>query len=184
MLILHSCCAGCALPIIDHLIKNKNLEILLFFSNSNIFPFEEYQKRLGDILKIANYYRLKFIEDEYNHQQWLDYLKASLDKPLNSYPENSFRCQKCYEFRLLKTVEFLKKNNFKDFATTLSVNLYKDIDYINQFALKLSKENNLNYIKIDLLPGVAKRESLRLSKELNIYRQKYCGCEFSLNNNF
>lgn len=179
MLILHTCCAGCALPIIEYLLKRKNLKLLLFFSNSNIYPFKEYQKRLKDVKRIASGYKLEFKEDEYNHQEWLDYLSKSLKKPLNIYPENSARCLKCFEFRLLKTVAFLKKNNYDEFATTLSVSLYKDTQYINQFALNLAKENNLKYFKIDLSPQIAKQESLKLSKLLNIYRQKYCGCEFS-----
>ncbi len=182
MLILHTCCAGCALPIIEYFKKDKNPEILLYFSNSNIFPFQEYERRLKDVKRIAEYYNIGFKEDDYNHKEWLNYLALNLNKAPESYPENSDRCKKCFEFRLRKTVEFVKNHNFKDFATTLSVSLYKDTDYINQFASNLAKENNLNYIEIDLSPKIAKKESLWLSKIFNIYRQKYCGCEFSFNN--
>lgn len=182
MLVLHTCCAVCALPIIEHLLKKRNnSDILLFFSNSNIYPFKEYEKRLENVKKIANYYKLEIKSDNYFHQEWLNYLKQNLPLPPQDYSENSLRCLKCFEFRLKKTVEFTKENNFKEFATTLSVSLYKDTSFINQFAQKLAQENQLEYVKINLEPQLAKKESLLLTKKLNIYRQKYCGCEFSLN---
>lgn len=182
MLVLHTCCAGCVFQIIEYLLKERsNSEILLFFSNSNIFPYKEFLKRLKEVKKVAKIYKLKLKIDKYNHLDWLTYLKNNLDSPLNSYPENSLRCLKCFEHRLLKTIDFLKKNGFNEFSTTLSVNLYKDTNYINQFAFKLAKENNLNYLKLEIPFKEAKIRSLELSKKYNIYRQKYCGCEFSLN---
>ena len=181
-MLLHCCCAVCFLQVIDYLKENKKEDLVLFFSNSNIFPKQEYQKRLNELKKVAAFYKLEVFEDDYQHLNWLTYLKNNLEKPLNSYSENSERCLKCFEYRLKRVVEYAVKNKFSEFATTLSVNRFKDVNFINNFSLKLAKENNLTYVPLIIDPFKAYERGLVLSKKLNIYRQKYCGCEFSLKN--
>jgi len=50
-MLLHVCCAPCALPIIEYLLEKKVKDITLYFYNSNIYPREEYNKRLKDVEK-------------------------------------------------------------------------------------------------------------------------------------
>jgi len=180
-LLLHSCCAPCALPLIEDLKNNTNYEIVLFYSNSNIFPKEEYDRRLNALKEIASIYKLELIEDEYNHQKWLDYLKQNLALPLASYKENQERCLQCFEFRILRTIEKTKELKIDTFATTLSVNRFKDTNYINKFAQEIARLNNLTYYQFNLDPFVSHQKSRELVKKYQIYSQKYCGCEFSLN---
>ena len=180
-MLLHTCCAVCALPIIEYLLKKeKAKDITLYFYNPNIYPRGEYEKRLKDVEKISEIYRLKLIIGKYEHSKWLDYIKKSLSQAPEKYPENSERCLSCFRFRLEETVEFAKKNNFDEFATTLSINRFKNVEYINQYAKKLAKKYQLIYKTFDLDPNKAYKLGLELTKKYNLYRQKYCGCEFSM----
>lgn len=180
-MVLHCCCGSCALPIIDYLLnKKKEKEIILYFSNSNIYPEKEYFKRLKGLKEIALIYNLLLFEDEYNHKNWLHYIKRHLSNSLNSYPENDIRCLYCFKYRLERTKDFCIKNNLLEFGTTLSVNRFKNTNFINDYGLKLARENNLKYIPFDLDPLKAYQKGIELSKKYNLYRQKYCGCEFSL----
>ncbi len=180
-MLIHTCCAPCALPIIEYLLNQKqNKDIVLYFYNPNIYPKQEHIKRLEQVKKISKIYNLKLIIDEYEHDKWLEYLKKSLLYSLESYPENDKRCLSCFSFRLDKTVEFAKENGFKEFATTLSINRFKDIKFINDYGFKIAKQNNLKYITFDLEPFQAYQKEQELIKKHNLYSQKYCGCEFSI----
>jgi len=179
-MLLHTCCAVCALPIIEYLLKEKKVkDITLYFYNPNIYPKEEYDRRLKDVKKIAKIYKLKFVNGRYKYNEWLEYIKKSLPQLPEEYLENSDRCLSCFRFRLEKTVEFAKKNNFNEFNTTLSVNRFKNIDYINQYAKELAKKHQLIYKTFNLNPNKAHKVNLELTKKYGLYRQKYCGCEFS-----
>ena len=180
MLLLHTCCAPCALSIIEYLVNDKKeSQIALYFENSNIWPKEEYKKRLQEVEKIAKIYNLDLIKARYKHKKWLEFLKNKLPKILTDYPENDLRCLICFQFRLLKTVLKAQAAGFKEFGTTLSVNRFKDTDFINQYAQKLARENNLTYIQFPLDPQKAHQKEKELCQKHNLYSQKYCGCEFS-----
>lgn len=173
-MLLNVCCAPCALPIISA----EKAE--LFFYNPNIFPREEYDKRLGEVRKIAALFDLRLQEGDYDHREWLEYLKNNLPEPLDSYPENSQRCQICFEYRLRKTAQTANKHNFSSFGTTLSVNRYKETDFINMLGQEIGKCLRINYFQPDLDKEKAYQLGRELSRKYNVYRQKYCGCEFSL----
>jgi len=81
---------------------------------------------------------------------------------------------------LEETVKFAKKNNFDKFTTTLSVNRFKNVNFINQYSEKLAKKYQLTYKALNISPNKAYNIGLELSKKYNLYRQKYCGCEFSM----
>ena len=180
-MLLHTCCATCALPIIEYLLKEEKVkDITLYFYNSNIYPKKEYDRRLKDVEKIAKIYKLKFVNGEYKHNEWLEYIKKSLPQPPERYLENSDRCLSCFRFRLEKTVEFAKKNNFNEFNTTLSVNRFKNVSYMKQYAKELAEKHQLIYKTLDLDFNKAYKVGLQLTKKYDLYRQKYCGCEFSL----
>ncbi len=180
-MLLHVCCATCALPIIKHLFKTRSKEdIILRFYNSNIYPEVEYKRRLKNVEKVVKIYKLKLIVGKYEHSKWLDYVKKSLPQPPEKYPENSKRCLNCFRFRLEEIVEFAKKNNFDEFATTLSVNRFKDTEFINKYGRFLANKYKIKYKEFDIDFNKAHKLGLKLSKKYNLYRQKYCGCEFSM----
>ena len=181
-MLLNVCCAPCALPIIEHLIDPavKADQFTLFFYGPNIYPEDEYGRRLEAARKVAANYHLDLFEGEYDHSGWLAYLKSKLSEPLESYQENGERCLRCFEFRLDETAKFAKAKGFDRFATTLSVSRYKDVFYINQYGRLTAERYGLNYHPFLLNPELAHKSGLELSRQLGVYRQKYCGCEFSL----
>ncbi|PJC00912.1 recombinase [bacterium (Candidatus Moisslbacteria) CG_4_9_14_0_8_um_filter_36_20] len=174
MLFLHVCCAPCALPIVE-----KNKDLILYFFNPNIYPEEEYSKRLKELEKVALILNLKIHPGEYNHSQWLSFIKKELPGKPQDYKENKERCLVCFKFRLEQTALFAKTHGFNEFATTLSLSRYKDVKFINEYGGLLAKKYGLRYKTFSFDLEKNHQRSLELSKKLNLYRQKYCGCEFS-----
>ncbi len=179
-MLLHTCCAVCALPIIEYLLREKVKDITLYFYNPNIYPQGEYEKRLKDVEKISEIYRLKLIIGGYEHSKWLDYVKKSLPQLPEFYSENSERCLSCFRFRLEETVKFAKKNNFDEFTTTLNVNRFKNTEFINKYGKSLANKYKIKYKRFDIDFNKAYGLGLKLSKKYHLYRQRYCGCEFSM----
>ncbi len=185
-LLLHTCCAPCATHVIQLL--KKDYEITLYFSNSNIYPKQEYEKRLENAKIIAKQTHTELIKDPYNHKQWLESVKG-----YEQEPEKGKRCEICFKHNLEKTAQFAKQNNYQIFATTLTISPHKDNIIINKIGKQLEeeynkKENNTNSNKIQYLESNFKQKdgfkhSTELSKQMNLYRQGYCGCEFSFTNN-
>jgi len=180
-MLLHTCCAPCALPMIEHLLTIKRVkDITLYFYNPNIYPEGEYKKRLKDVEKIAKIYKLKLVKGVYEHNKWLDYIKNLLPQPPEFYSENSKRCLSCFRFRLEETAEFAKKNNFDEFGSTLSINRFKNTEFISNYGKSLAKKHQIKYKEFFLDANKVYKMGLELSKKHNLYRQKYCGCEFSM----
>jgi len=180
-ILLHTCCAPCALPIIEYFKQTKLLdEVLLYFFNPNIFPREEYQKRKSAVAEISKIYDLPFLEGEDDHNKWLNFLKGSLKDAPETYLENSDRCLQCFYYRLDSSIVYAKKHQFLYFASTLQVNLYKNTTFIIQTARELCRNYNINFLDLPLDSYLSHKNSIELAKKYGIYRQKYCGCEFSL----
>lgn len=171
--LIHVCCLPCLLGEIDKL-RELNLNYSLFFSNSNMDTLSEFNKRKDELSKL-NY---PIIIDEYDHGDWLSSLDC-LEKDPKTYPENSDRCLACLKYRLKRAFDYAKKNNFQYVFSTLSISLYKDTDYLNKLGLDFEKQYGIKYLLLNISSKEWKEVSLKKSKELNCYRQKYCGCEFS-----
>ncbi len=179
--LLHTCCAPCVLPIIERLKEEKDLEISLYFFNPNIYPDEEYDRRLEAVRKVAKIYNLPLFVENPGFKTWNEEISAVLPNPPESYPENGDRCSACLSYRLENTADYAAKNGFGAFGTTLSVSLWKNVKAINSLGIELEKENNLvfrDFSEID--PLVARNEEKLLSKKHGIYCQKYCGCKYSI----
>ncbi|MCS7258409.1 MAG: epoxyqueuosine reductase QueH [candidate division WOR-3 bacterium] len=170
-LLLHICCAICANRAIEQL-KSK-FEIIGFFYNPNIEPVSEYQKRLEAANILANYYNIPIIIGEYENQLWRNKIKGYED-----YPENSIRCEICFKIRLEKTAEMCFSKNIQNFATTLTTSHHKNSTTLNMIGQKIAAAYKFNFI---LISGY---NYSRPPQQLNLYRQKYCGCIFSLNTYF
>ena len=171
-LLLHICCIGCGAYISRML--QEDYDVSLFFCNPNIFPESEYRLRLEETEKIASQFGLDLIIGEYDHDNWL-----ALVKGLEKEPERGGRCVICYHDRLKKTAEYARKNGFDAFTTTLTVSPYKDALLISRLGKKLAEENGLIFLDNDFKKQDGFKKACDLSKELKLYRQNYCGCEFS-----
>jgi len=172
-LLLHICCIGCGAYIAEEL--KKNYDIILYFFNPNIFPKEEYERRLEETKKIANKFRLELIIGEYGYEKWLKIVKG-----LEKEPEGGKRCRACYQYRLKEAAKKAKENNCQIFATTLSISPHKDTRVINEVGSELVSKYGIKFLDKDFKKDDGFKKSCCLSKELRLYRQNYCGCEFSI----
>lgn len=171
-LLLHVCCAVCGAALIE-LLKDR-YEIIVFYSNSNIYPKEEYMKRRDSAKKLAEIYKVSFIEDEYNNEQWLKDVKG-----FEKYPEGSLRCNICFEKRLERTAKEAKKQGVECFTTTLFFSPYKNEGVITQIGEKIGP----SFLKVkDICENKEElwKRTRILAKEFDFYHQKYCGCCFSV----
>lgn len=175
-LLLHSCCAPCSSYVLLYL--SDYFKITVFYFNPNIAPQEEYQKRLLEqkkfIKKIAVKNPVDFIEGDYDHSEFLEIAKG-----LESEPECGKRCHACYGLRLNETARLAKEMGFDFFTTTLSVSPHKNAAKINEIGLNAAKLFGADFLCADFKKKNGYKRSVELSKEYNLYRQDYCGCEFS-----
>lgn len=167
-LLLHTCCACCAAYVADLL--SKDYEVVMFFSNSNIWPLEEYEKRLNNARIVGKELNVRLIEDKYDNDAWMKSVNG-----LENEPEGGRRCEICFRFNLSRAKEYAEKNNYDFFATTLTISPHKNPKIINQIGVSLSSK----YLESDFKKRDGFMKSINLSKKLNLYRQNYCGCRYS-----
>ena len=179
-LLLNVCCAPCSFPIIDRLATEQKPPPVLFFYAPNIFPRAEYDQRLAAVEKVASIYQLKLIAGVYDHNEWLEFIEDNLPLPPRRYQENEERCRLCLYYRIRKTAELGWQKGFKAISLTLSVSRFKDVKHINEQGEREAAKGSLEYVNFDLDPHQAHETGRQLSKLHAVYRQKYCGCEFSL----
>ena len=174
-LLLHSCCAPCSSHVITLL--SKYFDITIFYSNDNIYPFEEYNKRLNEEIKFCNEIdsNIKVLSDDYNYEDFLNAIKGKED-----LGERSPRCYECYKFRLEKTIIKAKQLGFEYFTTTLSISPHKNSNWINEIGYELENKYNIKYLYSDFKKEEGYKKSIELSKEYGLYRQDYCGCVYSM----
>ena len=174
-LLLHACCGPCASGSIDRLLNEY--AVVLFWSNCNIFPKEEYDRRLTAAKTLAEKKGLKLIEDAYCHDTWLKSVRG-----LEKEPERGKRCPVCFEFSLRRTAAFAVENKFDCFTTTLTISPHKNSKTIFEIGKTVSDEFGIKFIEKDFKKQDGFKKSLDISSDLRLYRQNYCGCEFSNRN--
>ncbi|MDD4271768.1 MAG: epoxyqueuosine reductase QueH [Patescibacteria group bacterium] len=171
-LLLHICCVGCGVYV-SQLLK-QDYEVRLFFYNPNIWPEEEYKKRLTEAEKIAGEFNLELVKSEYEHDKWLKAVSGH-----ESDPERGERCIICYNFRLTAAAVMAKKLNCDYLTTTLTTSPHKNALAINKIGEQAAVKYGLKFLNQDFKKQDGFKKSSALSRELGLYRQNYCGCEFS-----
>lgn len=166
---LHTCCAPCATASTLRLLKD-DYDVVLFFSNSNIYPPEEYKKRLINARKLANILKVPLIADDYDHESWQKWVRG-----LENEPEQGKRCEKCFHYSLERTSKKAHELNIPFFTTTLTISPYKISPVIFQIGRQFPGFVEYNFKKQD-----GYKKSIELSLKWELYRQNYCGCEYSL----
>jgi predicted adenine nucleotide alpha hydrolase (AANH) superfamily ATPase len=171
-LLLHICCVGCGVYVSQSL--KQDYQVILFFYNPNIWPKEEYEKRLAEANKISNELDLSMIEGEYEHSQWLKMVDGH-----EADPERGQRCIICCKSRLETTAAMAKKLNCDYLATTLTTSPHKDALAINRLGEESARSYGIKFLNQDFKKHDGFNRSAKLSRQLGLYRQNYCGCEFS-----
>ncbi len=172
-ILLHACCGVCAAQTIEKLKEEFN-EIIIFFYNPNLWPEEENQKRLEAIKKVANYHGVKFVEEKPDHEKWLGKIRG-----LENEPEGGKRCEVCYKMRLEQTAQKAKELGCDFFTTTLSISPHKKAEVINSIGREAGEKFGVEFHEADFKKQDGFKKTCDLAKQLNLYRQNYCGCEFS-----
>jgi predicted adenine nucleotide alpha hydrolase (AANH) superfamily ATPase len=166
-ILLHICCANCAIYPLQQLTEKKN-EVVGYFFNPNIHPYQEYRKRLDTLKAYSEKVGLKVIYRE-------EYLLEEFLKNVSPRPEE--RCQYCYTTRLGDTAQEAKRGGFDQFSTTLLQSAHQNHLQIKETGEHLSKEIGIPFYYEDFRKGW--RIGVEISKEMGLYRQKYCGCIYS-----
>ena len=172
---LHVCCAPCSGAIIEALAK-EGIRPVVFFSNSNIAPKEEYELRLRECRRYCDKYGLELIEDEYDHCAWV----AAAARGREQEPERGSRCQACFRFRLLRAAREASRRGLGLLATSLASSRWKDlaqVDEAGRFACSLFP--GLRWWGRNWRAGGLQQRRSEIICEENFYNQNYCGCEFS-----
>lgn len=176
-LLLHSCCAPCSSYVLEYL--SNYFEITVFYYNPNIYPEQEYEKRVKEqqelIRQMPAKHPISFVEGPFEKEKFYEMAKG-----LENVPEGGARCMKCYEMRLRKTAELAKKEHFDYFTTTLSISPLKNAEKLNKIGLHLAEIYEVEYLLSDFKKKNGYKRSTELSREYGLYRQDYCGCEFSV----
>jgi predicted adenine nucleotide alpha hydrolase (AANH) superfamily ATPase len=173
-LLLHICCAPDASVGFERLSPDWNTEGL--FSNSNIHPTEEYGKRLQALKALADEIGFTFADDSYEPDVWMESVRG-----LEEEPEKGLRCEICIRERLRATARMARDRDFDAFAAVLTVSPHKDAAMVNRLGTAAGKEFGVEYVATDLKKQDGFKRSVQLTKKYGIYRQNYCGCEYSRN---
>ncbi len=176
-LLLHSCCAPCSSYVIRYL--SSFFEIIVYYYNPNIFPDEEYLHRKKEQIRLLSCIDTKnpvtFLEGDYDPA-----LFDRVAEGLESEPEGGARCRECFSLRLSKTAEQARDLGAVWFSTTLTVSPHKSAALINEIGERFAKEFGCRWLPSDFKKKSGYLKSIELSKEYGLYRQKYCGCRYSI----
>ena len=176
-LLLHSCCGPCSSAVLEALVKH--FEVTLLWYNPNLYPESEFRKRLDTLKELLEKSGLDGtvglrVED------WAQEDFAEKVRGLENEPEGGRRCEQCFRLRLSETARTAAEKGFDYFCTTLTVSRYKNAPLINEIGEKAGKEAGISWLPSDFKKHGGEQRSQELSREYGIYRQDYCGCEFSL----
>ena len=171
--LLHACCAICAGYPVQKL-KAEGQTPLVFFSNDNIDTKEEFDKRKDALITLCRHFDTDYIIDEYNPELYLDTVAG-----LENEPERGLRCDKCIALRLEKTAKMARSKGIKTFTTTLVISPHKNYDKITAIGKSIGMSYNLDYAEINFRKQDGFLKTNKISRELGLYRQNYCGCGFA-----
>ena len=173
--LLHTCCAPCSSAIIECLMKH-GVTPIIYYSNSNIFPLEEYLIRKNECTRYAEALGLEVVDDDYDHDAWRLEMKG-----LENEPERGGRCLKCFKYRLLRAARYAHEHDIKVLTTTLASSRWKSLEQIEEAGLwAVSQFPGLIFWAQNWRKGGLSERRIEIIKEFNFYNQKYCGCEFSV----
>ena len=176
-LLIHVCCGVCSVFPLIYL--RKYFKLTIFFSNSNIYPYEEFEKRLDALkqyLNILDDKEITLIVDKYDNEKWLKELSYLKDEP-----EGGKRCRLCYERRMEETFKYASDHKYEYCSTIMSISNRKNAEWINEIGEQLEiKYPDVKYLHTDFKKADGITMNEKMNKELNLYHQSYCGCIYSL----
>ena len=177
VLLLQCCCAPCSSAVLERL--KEHFDLKLYFYNPNIYPEEEYYKRLAQLEKLLEKTEypngIETVRARYNQEEFFDAVKG-----FENEKEGGKRCTQCFILRLEETAEKAKEIGADYFCTTLTVSPHKNAELLNQIGIKTGEKYGVKFLQSDFKKKEGYKRSTELSKEYDLYRQNYCGCKFSI----
>ena len=176
-LLLHSCCAPCSSYVLEYL--SRYFEITVFYYNPNISPEAEYRKRTEEIRRLIREMPAEnpvhFVEGRYDPERFYEAVKG-----LEDLPEGGERCRVCFRLRLEEAARKAAELGADYFTTTLTISPLKDAELLNRIGMEAGEALHAVWLPSDFKKRDGENRSVELSEKYGIYRQVYCGCEFSL----
>ena len=174
--LLHACCAPCSSAIVEWMLAH-GVRPTIFYYNPNIWPREEYEIRKQESKRHAESLGLRWIDGDYDHEQWLHGVCGLEDEP-----ERGRRCECCFRLRLTEAAREARRQGLTCFTTTLASSRWKSLEQIERAGHEAEQavEGTLFWAQNWRKGGLYERRN-QLLREYAFYNQQYCGCEFSLN---
>ncbi len=172
-ILLHACCAICSgYPI--SLLKDMGYSVIVYFYNPNIYPYDEYKKRLEAQKTLCKHFGCELIVGDYEPEIYYDYVKG-----FENEPEKGLRCDKCFYLRLESAAKLAKKLGINEFTTSMVISPHKNYEKLTSIGEKIAEGYGLEYFSQNFRKNDGFLKTNNISKSLNLYRQNYCGCKFA-----
>ncbi|MFP4466029.1 MAG: epoxyqueuosine reductase QueH [Candidatus Goldiibacteriota bacterium] len=169
------CCAPDASYSAEFL-KNLGYEVITYFYNPCIHPQEEYEKRKAAMETLAEKTGIKNIDNPvYDPERFFKEVKG-----LEKEPEGGKRCKVCFYMRLENAAAKAKEFGTEQLASTLTISPHKSAELINELGKAAAKKHGIKYFESNFKKNDGFKKSVELSRKYGLYRQKYCGCIFSM----
>lgn len=176
-LLVHMCCGPCSIVPLKSVLSGTS-EVWGYFYNPNIHPKSEFRLRLEAVKKLASLLSLDVLyNEEYDPREFILGLKAAGGGLDVKHPEHGQRCGFCYTDRMEATAKAAAKNGFDAFSSSLLYSRYQAHDEIKALGLELADRYGVSFYYEDYRAGW--QEGIEASKDMGLYRQKYCGCVYS-----
>jgi len=172
-ILLHVCCAPCSIAVIDELRATR--EVVVYFYNPNIYPLAEYEKRKAEVVRVCREWLIELIDADHEPQVWEEQVGG-----IGPVKEGGARCAACCRLRLRAAAEQARALGIPGFATSLSSGRQKDSAAINEIGRAVAGEFGLMFLGEDWKKKGRAERARRMVAERGIYRQRYCGCRYSL----
>ncbi len=175
-LLLHACCGPCSSSVLERLVNDY--KVTIYFYNPNIYPETEYlrrKKELIDFINLKYVNEVNIVDADYNQNDFYQVIAG-----LEEEKEGGNRCIECFKLRLLKTAEFAKNNYYDIFTTTLTVSPHKNSNNIFNVAKAIEEEYKVKFLYENFKKNNGYLRSIEITKETGMYRQEYCGCQYSI----
>lgn len=173
-ILLHACCGICSSYPISFL-QDMGYCVVVYFYNPNIYPIEEYQKRLEAEKTLCTHFGCELIEGNYEPEVYYKVVEGLEDEP-----EKGLRCDKCFELRLSSAANKAKELGINEFTTSMVISPHKNYEKLTAIGEKIAGKYGLIYLSTNFRKNDGFLKTNQISKSLNLYRQNYCGCKFAI----
>ena len=175
--LLHSCCGPCSSSVLEYI--TQYFDVTLLWYNPNLYPKEEFDRRFQTqvelIEKMGLADKVSILAEPWKSEDYYRRVKG-----LENEPEGGRRCAECFRLRLLETARLAKHYGYDYFCTTLTLSRHKDAVLINTIGEEIARATGVSWLPSDFKKRNGENRSIELCEQYGLYRQLYCGCEFSL----